>query len=169
MSNEGFKCGCKTGYREVVTGNLKSYAAGVGGVALEIAMDPCGTMYVGCNHDEAWAKANMGKHLVVTITQFPEQGPQVVDIGILEGRASELARKAARVGGFLGVMVLKVGDGQWHVHIPKGAVPGGHPILEALDSRDVVPLTDDQLGGLDANLQKLKRDHESGIGDVDER
>lgn len=159
MSDEAFKCGCKAGYREVVTGDLKRYVPGDGGVALEIAMDPCGTMYVGCNHDEAWAKANVGKHLTVTITQFPEGGPKVVDIGNLEGRTSELVRKAARVGAILGVLVVKVGDGQWHIHIPKGAVPEGHPILEALGDQDVVPLTDDQLDGLDARLQKLKRDH----------
>ena len=162
MSGEAFKCGCKAGYREVVTGDLKRYVIGAGGVALEIAMDPCGTMYVGCNHDEAWAKANVGKHLIVTITQFPEQGPRVVDIGVLEGRASELARKAARVGFALDIMILKVGEGQWHAHIPKGAIPEGHPILEVLDGQDVLHLTDDLLDELDAKLQKLKRDHESG-------
>lgn len=161
MRDEAFKCGCKAGYREVVTGDLKHYVAGVGGVALEIAMDPCGTMYVECNQDEAWAKANVGRHLVVTITQFPEAGPQVVDIGILEGRASDLARKAARVGGFLGIEVKKVGDGQWHAHIPKGAIPEGHPILDALDGREMLPLTDDQLDDLEAKLQNLKRDHDS--------
>lgn len=158
MSAESFKCGCKAGYREVTTGDLKAYAPGVKGVGLEIAMDPCGTMYVGCERDEAWAKANLGRHLAITITQFPNQGPMVVDVGVLEGRASDLARKAARLGALLVVMIVKVGEDQWHVHIPKGAIPGGHPILQELEGRNELRFTDEMLEALDAKLQQLKRD-----------
>lgn len=159
MSDEAFKCGCVAGYREVVTGDLKDYAVGAQGVALEIAMDPCGTMYLGCDRDEMWAKATKGKHLAVTITQFPNQGPQVVDIGILEGRASDLAKKAARIGMMMRISIVKVGDGQWHAHIPKGAIPEGHPILQELEGTNELRFTDDTLEVLDAKLQQLKRDH----------
>jgi hypothetical protein len=159
MSEEPFKCGCSAGYRDVVTGDLKGYAVGAQGVALEISMDPCGTMYLGCDRDEAWAKANKGKHLAVTITQFPDQGPKVIDIGILEGPDSLMAKKAARVGAMMGMEIKKVGDSQWHAHIPKGSIPAGHPILAELGDRKMIPLGDDQIDAIDAKLQQLKRDH----------
>lgn len=161
MSDETFKCGCTAGYREVVTGDLKGYAVGVQGVALEIAMDPCGTMYLGSDQDEALAKANVGKHLAVTITQFPDQGPKIVDIGILDGRASDLARKAARTGFAMGILIVKVGEGQWHAHIPKGSIPKGHPILKELGNDNMIPMTDDLIDMLDTKIQQLKRDHDS--------
>jgi hypothetical protein len=159
MNDEPFKCGCVAGYREVVTGDLKAYAASQGGVGLEIAMDPCGTMYLSCDRDETWARAHLRKHLVVTITQFPNQGPKVVDIGVLAGRDSCMARKAARVGAMMGIEIKKVGNGQWHAHIPKGSIPDGHPILEEFGDLKMISMTDDQVDALDGKLQQFKRDH----------
>lgn len=152
MSDEAFKCGCEAGYRDVVTGDLKGYALGAHGVALEIAMDPCGTMYLGSDHDETWAKANKGKHLAITITQFPNQGPQVIDIGLLEGRASDQARKAARLGLALGVEIRRTSAGEWHAHLPKD-----HPMIPRVGGR-ILPFTDEMLDTVDARIEQLKRD-----------
>jgi hypothetical protein len=155
MSDE-HKCGCEAGYRDVVTGDLKAYAAGERGVGLEIATDPCGTMYLGSDRDEAWAKAHLGKHLAVTITQFPDRGPMVVDIGILEGRASDLARTAARVGMALGSEIWKGAGGEWHVRVPTD-----YPKFKELGGTNVIHLTDEMLEIVDKRIQQLKRAHDS--------
>jgi hypothetical protein len=161
VSEEVFKCGCQTGYREVITGDLKAYAANSHGVALEIAIDPVGTMWVGCDRDEAWAKANVGKHLVITITQFPNGGDRVIDIGLLEGRTSDLAKKAARVGFALGIEIRRGSDGSWHGHLPKG-----HEMIERLGGARAIPLTEEAIEAVAAKIEQAKRDPERDKGEV---
>jgi hypothetical protein len=161
VSEEPFKCGCTTGYREVTTGDLKAYTGTNGGVVLEIAMDPCGTMYFGVEKDSAWAKAHIGKHLVITITQFPNQGPQVIDVGVLEGRDSEMAKKAARVGFALGIEIRKGADGSWHGHLPKG-----HEMIERLGGARAIPLTEEAIEVVAAKIEQAKRDHGRDKGEA---
>lgn len=160
MNAKPWKCGCERGYRDVITGTLKAYAAGSDGVALAIAMDPCGEAFLGCDKDEAWAKAHIGSHLNITITQFPNQGSRVVDIGLLIGRASELAHKAAWVGMVMWAHPVKVGEGRWELHLTSKSIPKGHPILEELKGQTVLPIREHELEVMYDKMQKLKRDHE---------
>jgi len=153
MSDEPFKCGCETGYRDVSTGTLLKFEAGPAGVGLLLEMDDGSDMAFGLDRDADWAKAHVGKHLRVTIIQAPKQGPRDIAVEVIEGRESDLARKVARLMWVLGIEIKRGEEGLYHGHLPKD-----HPMIEKFGGKRVIPLPEGVIDTMADRLEAMIRE-----------